>query len=63
MAVSFDNTTAIVGKVNAFTTLQGRIVGLAEEASAFALPATATFAVFTQSVAPHLGIITLGTLV
>ena len=62
MAVSFDNTTATVGKI-AISAVRGRVVGIAEEASAFALPATATFAVFTQTMAPHIGITTRGTLV
>ena len=62
MAIAVDNTTATVGKI-AITAPLGRVVGLAQQATAFALPATATFAVFTQALCPNIGITTRGTLI
>jgi hypothetical protein len=49
MAVALDNTTGTLAGWNSMTSPEQKMVGLYEQGTAFPLPATATFATFTQT--------------
>ena len=59
LAIALDNTTGTFLRF-APSAPVGRIIGLAQQASAFALPATATFATFAQTYLPNMGLSTTG---
>ena len=48
--------TSTLFMANAFTAIAGRMIGMYQQASAFALPATATFAAWAQTVYPVCGL-------
>ena len=59
-AISIDNTTATVyqgGLAAALGIARSKIVGMAQQASVFPLPATATFATITSTYLPVIGFI------
>lgn len=56
MAIAMDNTTGTTNAINTGTAPGAAMLGVAQEASAFPLPSTATPALFTQTNIPCFGL-------
>lgn len=56
MAVAIDNTTAQLTRITFTATAVTKVLGLAEQATAFPLPATATFATSASNYVPIIGL-------
>ena len=57
IAIALDDGTATLGGNTFANAAHGKIVGLAEQTTAFALPAVATFATWTRTVWPYCGFV------
>lgn len=62
MALALDNTTGTVEGVSGLTAIDAEILGVMQQASAFAMPSPATFAAFAQTLLPFIAMHTQGTI-